>query len=298
VATLTSDRPVELRHHGAVQARSSARLEVSDEVRTHGDATATAILANGARVEIESDSTVRFDAHGGEHPGQDLCLGSGTVSLRVPKLGPYRTLSVVTPDARVTVRGTRFSVSFASDRAETRVRVTEGSVWVDHAGKEDVLAAGQSWTSRPELAAVTAPAPAHDAAASNGAPAASSSASSAVAASDAPARAAHRTEAAPRHADAVESTLAAENELYHGAAASIRAGQDARAVGLLDTFLTRFPRSPLAQSAEVERLRTLVRLGRREAATHAARQYLSAYPHGFAREEARALVSNAGSESQ
>lgn len=304
VATLTSDRPVEVRHHGAVQARSSARLEPSDEVHTRADATATAILANGASVEIEPDSTVRFDARGGEHPGQDLRLGSGTVSLRVPKLGAHRTLSVVTADARVTVRGTRFSVSFAGagDRSETRVRVTEGSVWVDHAGKEDVLAAGQSWTSRPELAAVRPAAPGQDGAASDGVPAAPAhGANDAIASNDAPpGRSAHqRTEAAaPHHTEVVESTLAAENELYRSAAASIRAGQDARAVGLLETFLTRFPRSPLAQSAEVERLRALIRLGRHEAALHAARQYLSVYPQGFAKEEARSLLANVRSESQ
>jgi ferric-dicitrate binding protein FerR (iron transport regulator) len=296
VATLTSDRPVELRHHGTVQASTSARLQASDEVHTRGDATATAILVNGASVEIDPDSTVRFDARAGENPGQDLRLGSGTVSLRVPKLG-HRTLSVVTADTRVTVRGTRFAVSFVGDgeRRETRVRVTEGSVWVDHAGKEDVLAAGQSWTSRPELAAAVAAEPPRDAEARNAAPVGPPPGMrGATVVADA--RATTEPSAA-HHGETAESTLTAENELYHGAAASIRAGQDARAVGLLETFLSRFPRSPLAQSADIERLRALVRLGRREAAEHAARQYLSGYPHGFAREEARAVLSGARAES-
>jgi hypothetical protein len=295
VATLTSDRPVELRHHGAMRPSTSAHLEVSDEVHTRGDATATAILANGASVEIDPDSTVRFDAHGGESPGQDLRLGSGTVSLRVPKLGAHRTLSVVTPDARVTVRGTRFSVSFAGDRSETRVRVTEGSVWVDHAGKEDVLAAGQTWTSRPELAAATPAAPAHDDAPT---PPSAQEPSAQEPSAQEPSAHEKKAPSMARHDEAASSTLAAENELYRSAAASIRAGQDARAVGLLETFMARFPRSPLAQSADVERLRALVRLGRREAAGHAARQYLSKYPRGFAKEEARSVLSNAGSEAQ
>jgi hypothetical protein len=299
IATLTSDRPVELRHQGSVQTSSSARLRTSDEVHTQSDATATAILANGASVEIEPDSTVRFDAHGGDYPGQDLRLGAGTVSLRVPKLGTRRTLSVVTPDARVTVRGTRFSVSFAANGARpgTQVQVTEGSVWVDHAGKEDVLAAGQSWSSRPGLAAIASPEPTHDGEAHDGVPPSPAPRTSAAANTGGDAREKMDASVA-HHSAAAESTLAAENELYRSAAASIRAGQDARAVGLLETFLARFPRSLLAQSADVERLRALVRLGRRDAAAHAARQYLSAYPHGFAKEEAHGVISSAGSGSQ
>jgi hypothetical protein len=299
VATLTSDHPVELHQHGAVQTSSSARLRTNDEVHTRSDVTATAILANGASVEIEPDSTVRFDAHGGDYPGQDLRLGAGTVSLRVPKLGARRTLSVVTPDARVTVRGTRFSVSFAAGGARpgTQVHVTEGSVWVDHGGTEDVLAAGQSWSSRPELAAVAPPEPAHEGEARDSVPPSPAPRTSIAANAGNDAR--EKTNASvAHHFAAAESTLAAENELYRSAAASIRTGQDARAVGLLETFLARFPRSPLAQSADVERLRALVRLGRRDAAAHAARQYLSAYPHGFANEEARGVLSSAGSGSQ
>jgi outer membrane protein assembly factor BamD (BamD/ComL family) len=102
--------------------------------------------------------------------------------------------------------------------------------------------------------------------------------------------------ASATHADEAGSTLTAENELYRRAVSSVRGSDDSRAVGLLDTFLVRFPRSPLAQNAEVERLRALERLGRHDAAVHAAQQYLSAYPRGFASEEARRLLAPAGTE--
>ena len=369
VATVTSDRPVQLRHHGESRTATSLRIEASDELHTGADATTTAILANGAAVDVAPGSDLRFDAHvdSGERAGEDLRLGQGKVWLRVPKLGPHHTLSVVTPDARVTVRGTRFSVAVlgAAGAVETRVQVTEGSVWVDQAGHEDVLSAGQSWTSRPTIAGVataeaTAPAPARPGSAMNdpvaandqvaeksGAPdgtAASQETTTAdeserkASASAARSRAGHRsgearTSAAPSRSASVaqtekdapapsaaaaapssatdpsakgaspavasrdevgESTLAAENELYWRAAASVRGGDDAHAVGLLESFLSRFPGSPLAQNAQVEHLRALVRLGRHAAAARAAERYLSVYPHGFASEEARRLLAPAG----
>jgi hypothetical protein len=54
--------------------------------------------------------------------------------------------------------------------------------------------------------------------------------------------------------------------------------------------VTRYPASPLAQEAHVERFRALERMGRHSAAVSAARLYLVAYPNGFARDEAKAIV--------
>jgi hypothetical protein len=283
VATLTAEEPVEVRHAGAVSQQHgvATRLEASDEIHTLGTA-ATAVLASGANVELGRDSTVRFEERApSATPGEDLVLSHGMVSLRVPKLGAHRTLSVVTPDARVTVRGTRFSVAVdgTGDRRETRVRVTEGSVWVDHGGKQDVLGAGQSWSSlAPVVASDTTPTT----------PATVPTALPEIAPIPAiPDASAPRTAFAARAA----STLAAENEAYRRAVAAVRAGDDAHAVGLLEGFVARFPGSPLAQNATVERLRALSRLGRRESAARAARQYLAEYPRGFARDEATALTA-------
>ncbi len=77
-----------------------------------------------------------------------------------------------------------------------------------------------------------------------------------------------------------------------------RAGDDRKALAAFEGFLSRYPTSPLAQSAEVERFRALKRLGRVDQAARKARQYLAAYPSGFARAEAQALaVESLGSPS-
>jgi ferric-dicitrate binding protein FerR (iron transport regulator) len=318
VATLTAAAPVEIHRSGASSAVEESRghLGPDDEVHTPEGTTATAVLTSGANVEVEPDSTVRFDARSEspESTGEALTLSQGTVVLQVPKLGPHRTLSVLTPDARVTVRGTRFSVSVlgGSDRGETRVRVTEGSVWVDHAGKEDVLAAGQSWSSRPEIARATEGPSAGPAAESSPALAAGPDTSTGMAHRDSiagvkprrtdtegdPAGSAGPRSREPNAPLAGTSTLAAENELYRRAVAAARMGDDAHAVGLLDTFLSRFPGSPLAQNAAVERFRALVRAGRHDGAMRAANQYLSAYPNGFAREEALRVAERNGSDRE
>jgi len=72
---------------------------------------------------------------------------------------------------------------------------------------------------------------------------------------------------------ASRSTLAAENALMQAAMGAVRSGDDTRAVALFADFLSRYPRSPLAQNAEVERF--------------LARHYLGAHPNGMAEEEAR-----------
>jgi outer membrane protein assembly factor BamD (BamD/ComL family) len=81
-----------------------------------------------------------------------------------------------------------------------------------------------------------------------------------------------------------------ENELYAAASRAARDGNESLAIGDLDTLLTRYPNSPLAQNARVDRFRALMRSGRSEEASTQARRYLADYPNGFARDEAKALV--------
>jgi len=91
------------------------------------------------------------------------------------------------------------------------------------------------------------------------------------------------------------STLAEENRLLVRAMVASRRGDEANAVGHLDDFLRRFPESPLAQNAQVERFRSLARAGNDAAAREAARRYLAEHPEGMAGDEARRLV--VGSEA-
>jgi hypothetical protein len=90
----------------------------------------------------------------------------------------------------------------------------------------------------------------------------------------------------------VETELAAQNRLYAHAMTARRGGMTTEALRALDEFIRLYPRAPLAQDARVEHFRTLAEQRDREAAARAAREYLTLYPDGFARDEARALASS------
>jgi hypothetical protein len=86
------------------------------------------------------------------------------------------------------------------------------------------------------------------------------------------------------------STLADENRLMQSALLAARQGQNALTEQRLTELLSRYPSSPLAQNALVERFRSLRRSGDRTAAARQARRYLEAYPRGMASDEARQVA--------
>jgi outer membrane protein assembly factor BamD (BamD/ComL family) len=90
--------------------------------------------------------------------------------------------------------------------------------------------------------------------------------------------------------DDPESTLAQENAIYAGALARARAGDVNRALVDLEALQRDFPRSPLVQNARVEHFRLLHESGNKARAAREARRYLSDYPNGFARAEARRIA--------
>lgn len=280
VAALRVDGPVSVVHDGQSKSIDDAappRLSSSDTLRTGAAASAHAVLASGAVVNVQASTSVRFRAsRTGIDGSEDVALEKGTIALKVPKLGPHRRLSIHTPDAVVTVRGTEFSVDVRERDGHTitGVNVVEGSVWVASKGREVTLEKGSEWSSEAEaIAARIEPEPA-SAPDATGAPAVASP------------PAAHASSAAREEP---ASTLGAENDQYQRAVSAARLGDDRKALGAFETFLQRFPASPLAQSAEVERFRALKRLGRSDDAARRARQYLASYPGGFARAEAQAL---------
>ena len=89
--------------------------------------------------------------------------------------------------------------------------------------------------------------------------------------------------------DAPRGNLAQANALLASALDASRRGNDTLALARLDELLRRYPDSPVADNARVERFRTLRRLGRAEEASRAATKYLKGDPDGFARDEAREL---------
>lgn len=201
---------------------------------------------------------------------QHFELRRGALSVAIPPEAPPRHLSVKTAHATVSVVGTEFSVRVfdAGDLLATEVHVQRGRVHVREAGgREHWLTAGDSWHSRTQAGSAAEAAPETPRDASGG-----------------------EAGAKPQPRPPATSTLAEQNRLYLTALEARDAGDDARTVSLLNTFVARYPSSPLRQEAEVERFRALKRLGQSKDATRAARRYLAEYGSGFARDEAQALA--------
>jgi hypothetical protein len=84
------------------------------------------------------------------------------------------------------------------------------------------------------------------------------------------------------------SGLAAQNDAFRAALRARERGDDAGALSAFARFMRRYPASPLAENACVERLRLLASGDPALARAEAAR-YLERYPNGFAREEAERI---------
>lgn len=177
-------------------------------------------------------------------------LGTGAVEVHVAKLKAGERFVIVTPDAEVEVRGTRFRVAVipvpAGDGCRhgsvTRVSVTEGIVAVRSLGQESRVPAGAGWPADCfERLAPIAPSPAVGL------------------------RAAPKRETPPRPSavesappdDLSPSTLGIENDLFRAALKAANGGDRRDALQLLDVLLARFPASPLKQSALVERAKLI-----------------------------------------
>jgi hypothetical protein len=255
-----------------------APLDLGDELATAGDGEARVALPSGANVELSSATQLRLATIVGSTKGhaESFDLAIGRLTVQVPKLGAGESFRVRTPDAEIVVHGTAFVLSVREDRAgtpsRTHLRVTEGTVSVRAEGTETFVHAGEEWPSTPALPPPFAPTP-----------------------TPTPTRAAttspHKPAAPVASSD--PSTLAAQNQLFQSALDARQGGDDSRALTLLNQLLARYPTSPLAQEAQVQRFRTLDRMGDLRGASVEARHYLAAYPDGFAREEAKAIALRA-----
>ena len=263
-------------------------VSATDELRAASGAHAELALAGPgkAKVEISEDTRLRVGQHAvlAASASEDwLELEQGLVTLQVAKLAPGLGLSVQTPDARVIVHGTRFSVQVqprTPSGTVTTVAVTEGRVEVDSADRVVFLGPGEHWSSQSAgLEGSALPAAGAEPSPSAGTRAAplATQASPPLASA---ARAAHMN----------QSTLAEENRLYTQALAHAGSTELSSALSELALLIQRYPHSPLAQNARVERFRLLQQSGNGAAAAEEARRYLSEYPSGFARSEARGLA--------
>jgi hypothetical protein len=203
-------------------------------------------------------------------------LAFGRVDLHVAKQAKVpRSVVIETPDTEVVVRGTVFTVAVSKEGGvtNTRVRVTEGSVWVLAAGSREIVSTGEEWSSLAARKRTAAPLPAPP---------------SVLASETNPSPAETRRAPAPVKAQrGTRSALAEENKMFDAAIGARNRGDDRRAIELFGALIGRFPKGHLAEEARVERLRAMRRLGDSARASAEARRYLSEFGNGFAREEAR-----------
>lgn len=244
---------------------------------------------SGAEARVAGRSSLKVTA---ARRSEALFLAHGRVDVQVPKLDAERGFSVETPDARVTVHGTRFSVDVVAtpEGPRTRVGVTHGVVSVQHAGREVRLTAGQSWPA--EEAAPEAPveAPVPGSAEANDDTVGDDTADDDTA-EPARKRKATRPRSAKRGGELDAGELAEQNRRFAHAMHLKKDGEARAALRELSQIARRYPRSPLMQELRVERLRLLHGLGLTSEAAKAARAYLRAFPEGYAEREAREILA-------
>ncbi len=133
---------------GEVAAKIGDELAEGETLRTTAGGHAYVRLMDGSIVEVRERSEFAVQARG---RNLTIAMNQGSVIVQAAhrRLGH---LYVRTPDARVAVTGTVFSVS--SGVKGSRVAVIEGTVRVAHSGAEDVLHAGDQVATSDNMSAV------------------------------------------------------------------------------------------------------------------------------------------------
>ena len=128
------------------------KLAEGDHLRTSGGAHAVLRLSDGSTVEINERSVLGVGARG---HNMTIALDNGAVIVQAAKRDSGH-LYVKTPDCRVAVTGTVFSID--SGIKGSRVAVLQGSVEMMHAGVDTLLHAGDQQATYDSLS----PAPSAD----------------------------------------------------------------------------------------------------------------------------------------
>lgn len=275
VTALRDGRPEPLSQGARVVEGTELVTTAASEAHLDFDSGSRVTLGGAARVRlVEQSSKKRFS------------ISAGALTAKVAKLGANERFVVTTPDAEIEVRGTLFRVSIVAPDPSceagtpTRLYVDEGVVVVRHAGVEERVAAGGRWPACGALPTASIP--------TTNAPVAASTTVAPVATHSHAPTTPHGVHPPPDSS----SRLAEQNDLFDDAMRAKRAGDFAGALAKLDRLRAAYPGGPLAENAEVERMRVLAATSRPRAAD-AARDYLRRRPHGFARAEAEALAAAA-----
>ena len=208
----------------AVAPGDSLTLPVAGELRTTVSE-ATLETSRGLRLHLESGARLGLSGLSRNGLEGSVRLDQGQMTCAVPKLHGGSLFSVVTPNARVVVHGTRFTVRVDSAEAgvtRTCVRVTEGVVGVQQGAAEAMLHAGDEWGCEPKPTTASAAEPVR------------------------PRFGWSRGRAAP---PVRSGTLAEETALLQSALSAERKGHSDAAAISAGRLVARFPDSPLVPEA-------------------------------------------------
>ena len=122
--------------NGGVRLAAGDVLAEGQQIRTSGGAHAVLRLSDGSTVEMNERSVLGVGARG---QSMTVSLDDGAVIVQAAKRTSGH-LYVKTPDCRVAVTGTVFSVN--SGIKGSRVAVLQGTVHVEHLGTDTMVAAG------------------------------------------------------------------------------------------------------------------------------------------------------------
>ncbi len=269
---------------------SPSSLQQGGRLVAGGTGGASVRLSTGTELAVEHDTSLEFENAG---PVERFFLSQGVLQAKVAKLRDGQRFVVRTPDAEVEVRGTAFRVSIVdpdancANGARTRVSVSEGIVEVRGAGASTYIHPGEVWpagcTVSPVVATTDSARPAAAALVTQPVLPKRDRAGSSVSAEQQ-----QVIEPAQRPAKDA-SSIAQQNELFAQATAARQQGDSARSVSSFEQLILRYPSSPLAESAAVQRMLLLAGMNP-AAGRSAARQYLVRYPQGYAKNDAEKLA--------
>jgi hypothetical protein len=286
-----SRAPTPIGDLGVVDGRT---IEPGSRITAAADRATNVDLRSGTHLALTAGSLLSYDEGAENHR---FTLFHGSVHLEVNKLAANQRFLVDTPDTEVEVRGTVFDVGWqdAADHCgkQTHVTVTEGVVEVRHRGTTVLVTAGKSWpepcvvSQRVALGAArlvprNTPTPVRR---SEAIPGGGLATGNEMLGFQPPSPTGNAEPSPTKRA----SDLAEQNDLFARASAARHAGNESLAIRLYDELLTRFPRSPLTESAISSRL-TLLKSGDPKRARYEAKRYLEAYPSGFSRKLAESIL--------
>ena len=276
-----------------------AQLSAGQHIETPQAGGASLKLSTGTEIDLLDSTSFRVDSQG---TTEHFTLERGGLSARVAKLESGQRFIVATPDAEIEVRGTRFRVQVLRDGeicgagSRSRLEVSEGVVEVRASGKTTSVAAGQRWPADCSQTSTELTQTGPNDSSAQPASALQRTRGVALASGVLAAGGGHeasidrpRLSGSTRRAADPSSGLTEVNDLFAEGLALRRQGDSEGALRTYQSLIVRFPTSPLAENALVERMRVLA--GKRDPrARREAELYLTRYPRGFAANEARLLT--------